>query len=54
MKTTKLTAANPTLVVGRYKSPDTIVTEIINEGVLCMSGKSLEGWEKAESFTWDE
>ena len=54
MKTTKQTAANPTLVGGRYKSPRTTVTEILNEGVLCMSGKSLEGWEKAESFTWDE
>ena len=45
MKTTKLTAANPTLGGGRYKSPDTIVTEIINEGVLCTSAQ-IEEWNE--------
>ena len=40
--------------VGNYVSPAVAVSEISNEGVLCMSGKSLEQWEKADSFTWDE
>ena len=44
MKTTKQTVANPTLGGGRYKSPRTTVTEIINEGVLCVSSPQQEGW----------
>ena len=39
MKTTEQTAA----VKGNYRSPQVIVSEIINEGVLCMSGNH-EGW----------
>ena len=54
MKTNKLTVAHSTLGGGNYRSPEVTVTEIANEGVLCMSGKSLEQWEKADSFTWDE
>ena len=54
MKTIKLTVVQTPLGGGCYESPRTTVTEVINEGVLCMSGKSLEQWEKADSFTWDE
>ena len=49
-----LTAATPTLGVRSYESPTVSVVEVVSEGVLCMSGKSLEQWEKADSFTWDE
>lgn len=54
MKTIKLTVVQTPLGGGCYESPRTTVTEVVNEGVLCMSGKSLEQWEKADSFTWDE
>ena len=35
MKTTELVVAKSTLVTGGYRSPEVIVTEIFNEGVLC-------------------
>ena len=46
-------AAPASLSTSSYRSPEVTVAEISNEGVLCMSGKSLEQWEKADSFTWD-
>jgi len=51
MKTTKLTAANPSLGGGSYKSPEVIISEIFNEGVLCISGPSNEGWTE-ETLDW--
>ena len=46
MKTTKQTAANSTLGGGSYKSPEVIISEMFNEGVLCISGEaSNEDWE---------
>ena len=44
-KTTK-PAANPTLGVCSYESPALNVVEVHSEGVLCMSGRSFEGWEE--------
>jgi len=48
------TAASATLGTSSYVSPEATVTEIHTEGVLCMSGKSLEEWTKSADFTWDE
>ena len=48
------TAASATLGTSSYVSPEATVTEIHSEGVLCMSGKSLEVWTEGETFTWDE
>ena len=54
MNKTLTTAALPTLGASSYVSPEAKVTEIHTEGVLCMSGKMLEEWKPADSFTWDE
>ena len=51
MKTTELVVAKSTLVTGGYRSPEVIVTEIFNEGVLCISGPDNEGW-KEETPEW--
>ena len=51
MKTTELVVAKFTLVTGGYRSPEVIVTEIFNEGVLCISGPDNEGW-KEETPDW--
>lgn len=37
-----------------YESPEVTVTEILAEGVLCMSGKSIEEWSEGAKVTWDE
>ena len=37
-----------------YESPEVKVTEVLAEGVLCMSGKSLEDWGEGAKVTWDE
>ena len=54
MNKTLTTAANLTLGVSSYVSPEVAVTEIHTEGVLCMSGRMLEEWKNADTFTWDE
>ena len=36
-----------------YRSPEVSVTEIFAEGVLCVSGRSLESWDEADKFSWD-
>ena len=51
MKTTKQTAVNSTLGGGSYKSPEVIISEMFNEGVLCISGPDNEGW-KEETPEW--
>jgi len=51
MKTTKQTAVNSTLGGGSYKSPEVIISEMFNEGVLCISGPDNEGW-KEETPDW--
>ena len=48
------TAASATLGTSSYVSPEATVTEIHSEGVLCMSGKSLEVWTEGETVIWDE
>ena len=53
MKTTKQTAVNSTLGSGCYKSPEVIISEMFNEGVLCISGPSNEGWtEETFAYRW--
>ena len=42
----KLTTADRQAV--SYKSPEVTVAEIHNEGVLCMSGSSNEGWKEGD------
>ena len=43
----KLTTADRfSLVGGSYVSPAVAVTEISNEGVLCVSSPENEGWEE--------
>ena len=54
MNKINLTAAGSTLGTASYVSPEAKVTEIHSEGVLCMSGRSLEDWSNAAGFTWDE
>ena len=49
MKNNKLTVAS-----GSYRSPEVTVAEIYSEGVLCVSNGTIEGWDEADSFTWDE
>ena len=39
-----LTTTDLALRAGSYASPRTTVTEIVAEGVLCLSGPSNEGW----------
>ena len=46
MKNNKLTVAQSYLGEGSYVSPAVAVTEISNEGVLCMSSPTSEGWEE--------
>ena len=46
MKNNKQTVAHSTLGVGSYRSPEVTVSEIFNEGVLCMSSSDNEGWEE--------
>lgn len=50
-----MTAADSTLKSGSYISPEAIVAEISNEGVLCNStlgsSLSIEKWEDGE-FSW--
>ena len=36
-----------------YEAPEVSVMELHNEGVLCMSGESLEDWTDAALFSWD-
>ena len=48
MKTIKLTVASSPLGGGSYRSPEVTVTEISNEGVLCMSSPQIEGWKEDE------
>ena len=48
------TAASAPLGTSSYVSPEATVTEIHSEGVLCMSGQSIEDWTDAAIFTWDE
>ena len=48
------TAAGSSLGARSYESPEAKVTEIQSEGVLCMSGKSLEEWTDGASIEWDE
>ena len=51
MKTNKLTVAHSTLGGGNYRSPEVTVTEIANEGVLCMSGNgSLQTFETVDGI----
>lgn len=54
MNKTLTTAATLTLGARSYESPEAKVSEILSEGVLCMSGQSLEEWTEGASFTWDE
>ena len=53
MKTTKQTAANFTLGGGSYKSPEVIISEMFNEGVLCSSTPeaTIQEWESG-SIDW--
>ena len=51
MKTIKLTVASSPLGGGSYKSPEVIISEMFNEGVLCISGPDNEGW-KEETPDW--
>lgn len=46
-------AAPASLSTSSYRSPEVTVAEISNEGVLCLSGRPLETWEKADEFSWD-
>lgn len=50
-----MTAAESALRSGSYESPETIVAEVFNEGVLCNSTLgptlSVEEWGKGE-FSW--
>ena len=54
----KQTAAGTALGASSYTSPDVKVTEILSEGVLCMSiiGKlsfsQNEEWEEVDNFEW--
>ena len=48
------TAAPATLGISSYESPAITAVEVLSEGVLCMSGKSLEKWEDAADFSWDK
>ena len=50
----KQTAAGTVLGASSYISPAVKVTEILSEGVLCMSMRLLEEWKPADSFEWDE
>ncbi len=54
MNKIKMTTAESTLRSSSYASPETLVSEMHSEGVLCMSGQSIEDWTNAASFTWDE
>ena len=54
MNKTLTTAATLTLGARSYESPAITAVEVLSEGVLCMSGKMLEEWKTADSFTWDE
>ena len=47
MNKTLTTAANLTLGVSSYVSPEVAVTEIHTEGVLCMSGQFQE-WDEVD------
>ena len=49
-----MNAADSTLGARSYETPAVTVMEVMSEGVLCMSGKSLETWEKADDFSWDK
>jgi hypothetical protein len=35
-------------------SPETTVSEIHPEGVLCVSNGTIEEWKEGNSFTWDQ
>ena len=48
------TAASASLSTSSYETPAVTVMEVVSEGVLCMSGKSLETWGKADDFSWDQ
>ena len=53
MKTTKQTAVNSTLGGGCYKSPEVIISEMFNEGVLCSSMQLQENEEWGEkTLNW--
>ena len=54
MNKTLTTAATLTLGARSYESPAITAVEVLSEGVLCMSGKSLEEWTEGANFTWDE
>ena len=51
MNKINLTAAGSTLGTASYVSPEAKVTEIHSEGVLCMSGRMLEGWDE-DNLDW--
>ena len=56
MKTIKLTVVQTPLGGGCYESPRTTVTEVVNEGVLCMStgnsgAATIEKWDE-EVLNW--
>ena len=42
-----MTTAESTLRSSSYASPETLVSEMHSEGVLCMSGQSIEDWTNA-------
>ena len=48
------TAASASLSTSSYETPAVTVMEVVSEGVLFMSGKSLETWGKADDFSWDQ
>ena len=54
MNKTLTTAANLTLGVSSYVSPEVAVTEIHTEGVLCMSDRSasFETWGEETDLPW--
>ena len=53
MKTIKLTVASSPLGGGSYKSPEVIISEMFNEGVLCSSTPeaTIQEWESG-SIDW--
>jgi len=51
MKATEQIVACPTLGADVYLSPEVAVSEIFNEGVLCVSGIQNEGWTE-ETPEW--
>ena len=53
MKTIKLTVASSPLGGGSYKSPEVIISEMFNEGVLCGSTQLQENEEWGEkTLNW--